>query len=334
VILIYGSLEDPPLTRTLEALQEESASYVLVAQSALDREGLCIHIGPGGVDGVLVAAGQQVPLSEFHSVYSRPLELPARTFDSAGALRARVVHEQLFEWLDISPALIINRPRAMQSNVSKPLQAQMIAAAGFRVPETLITNSEQEARAFWREHGRVVFKSISGVRSIVQELNETNAARLHLLSALPVQFQAYVPGADVRVHVVGERVFAAEIASPVIDYRYASRYGASITMKAAQLPRAVGKRCVDLARMMELPLAGIDFRRRPDGEYVCLEVNPMPAYTFFEANAELPISHALAELLINGKTGTGSPHGTSSRKSDSNQRQDHRTKASSHARRI
>ena len=110
-----------------------------------------------------------------HSVYARPLEsLPHRWDPSAGRTRS-VLHEQLFEWLDVAPALVVNRPRTMQANGSKPLQIQLIGEAGFLVPETLVTSNEAEAREFWQRHERVVYKSVSGVRSIVQELDERAA---------------------------------------------------------------------------------------------------------------------------------------------------------------
>jgi len=298
MILLYGRPDDPPLAKTLEALQDAGASYLLLAQTALSSEGLRIEVGPRGVGGMLHVAGQRVALDRIRSVYARPLELPAYALDPVGAERARLLHEQLLEWLDVADALVVNRPRAMQANSSKPLQAQLIGAAGFAVPETLITSDEEEARAFWRKHGRVIFKSASGIRSIVQELDERTAARLPKLAALPTQFQAYVPGVDLRVHVVGNQAFAARIDSSVIDYRYAAQAGGEATLTAVELPEAVRLRCVDLAAGMELPLAGIDLRHRPDGEYVCLEVNPMPAYTFFQAHTGLPIASALAHLLI------------------------------------
>jgi ribosomal protein S6-L-glutamate ligase RimK-like protein len=296
MILMYGRLDDPPFSSTVEALQLAGAEYVLLDQTTLDREELCIEVGPAAVRGTLVVAGQQVPLDSLHSVYARPLELPARRRDSGAAL----LHEQLLEWLDVAPTLVVNRPRAMQANASKPLQIQLIADAGFLVPETLVTSDADDARAFWRQHGRIVYKSVSGVRSIVKEMDDGAAARLGRLSALPVQFQQFVPGVDVRVHVVGNRTFAAAIVGSGVDYRYSSRDGGAVTMTAMELPRDVAQRCITLSQQMDLPLSGIDLRRRPDGAYVCFEVNPMPAYTYFEAHADLPISSALAELLING----------------------------------
>ena len=52
---------------------------------------------------------------------------------------------------------------------------------------------------------------------------------------------------------------------------------------------------------MNLPVAGIDLRRSPDGEWFCLEVNPSPAFSYYQAHAGLPISDAIARLLAAGK---------------------------------
>jgi hypothetical protein len=322
MIVVYGRLDDPPIKRLIEALQDAGAQYVLIELTVLDREHLRIDIGSQGVDGCLVVAGQEIPLASVRSVYARPLELQRRWSTPGAAARVRVLHEQFLEWLDVARALVVSRPRAMQFNASKPLQAQLIGEAGFAVPQTLVTNDEAEARAFWRAHHRVIFKSVSGVRSIVQELDERTAQRLDRLALLPTQFQAYVPGMDVRVHVVGKRTFTAEISSPVTDYRYAGRAGAEASLAAMELPHEVADRCVALAERMELPLAGIDLRRRPDGEFVCFEVNPMPAYTYYESHTGLPISQALAALLI-GSDGKWmeDDHGSGNRESHADQRQ-------------
>src|SRR5262249_21182572 len=109
---------------------------------------------------------------------------------------------------------------------------------------------------------------------------------------------------DVRVHVVGDRAFAAEIVGSGVDYRYSARNGGAVSMSATTLPHDVARRCVTLSQQMGLALSGIDLRRRPDGAYVCFEVNPMPAYTYFETHSGLPIGSALAELLINGPAET------------------------------
>lgn len=296
MIVIFGREDDPPVTLVLEALQERNSPYAFIDLRALDRDGLQLNTGPAGLNGSLHAAGQILPLASISSVYARPLSPGNQWLDPAAGLCANQAFDTFVAWLEIAPALVVNRPRAMNSNNSKPMQAQWIGAAGFAVPETLITSSADEARAFWRDHGRVIFKSISGVRSIVRELDDTSAARLALLRDLPVQFQALVPGLDLRVHVVGTQCFAAEIQSNATDYRYA-RGAEQTRLQTHQLPPEVARRCVDLAQALDLPLAGIDLRLRPNGQYVCFEVNPMPAYSYYESNTGLPISAALADLL-------------------------------------
>ena len=52
-----------------------------------------------------------------------------------------------------------------------------------------------------------------------------------------------------------------------------------------------------LQQQLELPLCGIDLRRRPDGSYVCFEVNPMPAFSYYESNTGQPIARSLVEYM-------------------------------------
>ena len=328
MILLYGQLGDPPLSATADALQEAGAKYVLLEQTTLDREELYVEMDSAGVKGTLTVAGERISLDSLRSVYARPLELPYRQWDSTGAERARRLHEQLFEWLEIAPALVVNRPNAMQSNSSKPLQIQLIGESGFLVPETLVTSDGGEAHAFWKRHGRVVYKSTSGIRSIVRELDERAAGRFGLLRALPVQFQEFVPGVDIRVHVTGNRTFAAEIVSSGPDYRYAGQQGGESILTAIELPDEVAGRCVALSRLMGLPLSGIDLRRRPDGEYVCFEVNPMPAYTYFQSHTGLPIGEGLAEMLMYGDPYDGGSY-SSHRESDADRGDSDRAPAAS-----
>jgi D-alanine-D-alanine ligase-like ATP-grasp enzyme len=48
---------------------------------------------------------------------------------------------------------------------------------------------------------------------------------------------------------------------------------------------------------MGLELAGIDLRIRPNGEVVCFEVNPSPAFSYYEERTGLPIAAAVARHL-------------------------------------
>jgi glutathione synthase/RimK-type ligase-like ATP-grasp enzyme len=199
-------------------------------------------------------------------------------------------------WLDITPARVVNRLGAMGSNGSKPYQAQLIAAHGLAIPETLVADDPDAVLAFWHEHGRIIYKSASGARSIVRELTEADVERLEAVRRCPVQFQQWVPGDDVRVHVIGERVFATRVRSPeeATDYRYADHAG--VTLEPMALAGDLATACVDVARGLGLDFAGIDLRMHGPATW-CLEVNPSPAYSYYEARTGQAISAALAEHL-------------------------------------
>jgi glutathione synthase/RimK-type ligase-like ATP-grasp enzyme len=299
MILVFGRPDDPPISLVVEALQSSGADYSFIDDRYLDRENIVTTVGRGGLDGKLMAAGREIPLQSVGAVYARLLGLRFND-DPAATMRAHAFQEIFMEWLDLTPAMVINRPSAMASNASKPFQAQLIARAGFAVPETIVTNDLDALETFRRRHGRVVFKSTSGVRSIVEELTDQHADRLGRIRALPTQFQSWVPGTDIRVHVVGDEVFATEIVSQATDYRYAARSGPAAALRATELEQEVRERCLALAAALSLPLCGIDLRQRPDGGWVCFEVNPMPAFSYYEGETGAPISDAVARLLIRG----------------------------------
>jgi glutathione synthase/RimK-type ligase-like ATP-grasp enzyme len=108
----------------------------------------------------------------------------------------------------------------------------------------------------------------------------------------PTQFQGYVAGTDVRVHVVGDAVFACEVSSTATDYRYPG--DADVARKAIELPKEIAERCRAVTKQLGLVVAGIDLRRAKQ-DWVCFEVNPSPAFTYFDLDGAIAI--AIAKLL-------------------------------------
>jgi hypothetical protein len=302
MILFFGYGDDTALLRAIEAAQRLGIEHRLLDQRALDGCDLRLDDSRPGGSGVLTRPGSRVPLADFDSAYARPLA-PVAPPDAPTHEREARILESMVTWLDVADARVVNRPRDMHSNGSKPYQAQLIAAAGFEVPESLITTDPDEVRAFAAEVGPLVFKSISGIRSIVRRLDDGYLSRLDRVRALPTQFQALVEGDDVRVHVIGSELFATRIRSVATDYRYAGREGLDAELTATTLPDVVAQRCLELSGSLRLPLVGIDLRETPDGRFVCFEANPMPGYSYFESHTGQPISEALVRFLA-GKTGT------------------------------
>jgi glutathione synthase/RimK-type ligase-like ATP-grasp enzyme len=275
----------------------------LVDQRRVLDTGLMIEAGPPA-RGCLRVGSREIDLTDIGAAYLRPHQsaqvVRARGHDAGSPeqLKAAAFDTALCAWADLTDAYVVNRPAASASNSSKPYQIARIAASGFLVPPTLVTNDPDQARAFVREHRDVVYKSVSAVRSRVRRLTPQDADRLPHVMTCPTQLQRRVRGTDVRVHVVGADVFAAEISCAADDYRYAVDQGcAPATLRAVDLPDDVATRCTSLATALQLPVAGIDLRRSPDGGWHCFEVNPSPAFTYYEAATGQPIAAAVAGLL-------------------------------------
>jgi hypothetical protein len=302
MILLWGLPADEPLAVVHRLLAERGAPVVFLDQRRAQQTRVSLRVD-GDVAGTVDDGRRVTDLAAVSAVYLRPhdsqrIVAAQADSDAAARVRASAVEDALSSWADLTPARVVNRPEAMGGNGSKPFQSAQIRAAGFTTPETLITTDAAEAMAFWERHGVVVYKSISAVRSIVARLGDEHRARFDDLRWCPTQFQAYVPGRDVRVHVVGECLFASEIASDVDDYRYANRLGGTTIIRATTLPTDGADRCRDLVAGLGLLVAGVDLRQTPDGAWCCFEVNPSPGYTYYQERTDQPIAEAIADLLV------------------------------------
>ena len=130
------------------------------------------------------------------------------------------------------------------------------------------------------------------------------------LSGLPLApaiFQEEVSNeCDVRVTVIGEKIFACEIyrtgtLASEIDWRKGQLTG-NLIYKACEPP--FPEMCVELVKRMGLKFGAIDLIRDHDGQYWFMEINPNGQWGFVEENTGLPLSKAMAELL----TGTTIPY--------------------------
>ena len=131
----------------------------------------------------------------------------------------------------------------------------------------------------------------------MSRLRAEHIERFADLSSCPTQFQQYIYGVDYRVHVVDDKVFACEVRCGADDYRYPGYNTPEI--RGCSLTPDLEKQCRRLAAAMDLPLAGIDLRCTPQGEWFCFEVNPSPAFTYYQQMTGQPIGQAVALLLAN-----------------------------------
>jgi glutathione synthase/RimK-type ligase-like ATP-grasp enzyme len=300
VILLWGLPGDDPFDAVADALTRRGASFTVLDQRAALDQRIELEVGEA-LAGAVWCGPQRIALAEVRALYTRVYDarkLPrVAAAGPQGCAQVIELETALWSWADEAAARVVNRPSAMASNGSKPYQSAIIASAGFFVPETLITTDPEAAAAFWDRHGDVIYKSVSGVRSRVSRLSAEHRERLADVASCPTQFQVWVPGRDHRVHVVGDEVFAVEVISDADDYRYASAGGHNCELRATALPDDVAARARAVAAALDLPLAGIDLRRTPEGRWYCFEVNSSPCFTYYEHHTGQPIAAALAAYL-------------------------------------
>ncbi len=268
------------------------------------------HWQGSGPSGYIAGSDWKLDLSELTGVYVRYLGAEGR--QPPPDIAPQAVPAMYYEYdsglmalLEDLPCAVVNRLGGGMSNNSKAYQALLVRQCGLLTPPTLVTNDPHAARRFYDEcNGEVIYKSLSGIRSIVRRLGPEQLSRLPLLSHGPAQFQAFIPGENVRVHTVGDQVFATRVYSEAVDYRYAGREGHEVRMEPIQLQPKIAESCLGLARKLDLLLTGIDLKETPDGQYFCFEVNPSPGFLYYERHARQPISMALADLLHQGSTKT------------------------------
>ncbi|HMW02377.1 MAG TPA: ATP-dependent carboxylate-amine ligase, partial [Acidobacteriota bacterium] len=127
---------------------------------------------------------------------------------------------------------------------------------------------------------------------------------LKAVTHAPCLFQEYIPKkVELRITVVGRKIFAAEIHSQQSqrskdDWR---RYDiANTPYLKHRLPEAIKIKCQQLVRELGLVFGCIDMIVTPDNRYVFLEINPNGQWGWIEELTQLPICANLAEMLIQG----------------------------------
>ena len=298
MIVVAGSPSEGPVDLLLAAAAEVGLDVLLLEEERAAEWRLEVETADGVIRAWVTQQGRRVELSAATGLYLRLTapEVVGEASDPLREARHAAAVGLLASWADVAQMRVANRPTRMNSNGSKPYQAALIRSAGFSVPETIVTSDPAAVLDFRRRHGRIVYKSSSGIRSVVHELTGRRIDDLERVRALPTQFQRLLTGVNVRVHVVGREVHACEVSSRTIDYRYAEGEDAA-EMTPIELPDAVRERCVMLAGELDLPLAGIDLLRDADDQWWCFEVNPSPAYNCFEEPTGLPIARSLATWL-------------------------------------
>ena len=174
------------------------------------------------------------------------------------------------------------------------------------IPRTLVTTSTAEAREFLESSEDRTFVRKLLVPSAAhcpptRLVTEEDTERLDAVRFSPVILQEYISGVDVRVTVVGDELFAAEIDARRTQspYDFRSVFD-QCRVAATGLESDDRRRILHLMRRLGLVYGALDFRRGDDGRLNFLEINPAGQWLFVEQRTGQPIAAALARELCRG----------------------------------
>ncbi len=224
---------------------------------------------------------------------------------------------------DLLPAAHwISDPDATRVAGRKPKQLALAANLGFRVPDSLVSNSAIAIEKFLDRNGDrpIILKAVNsafirlnpkarddeGVNRVVYtKLVQPDFIRLHLSNIAVCPFivqEAIFKTEDIRVTVVGDEVFAMGIRTKmkigdelVVDWR---KMDADRDYFRHELPDAVADLCRKITQELGLKFGCIDLAYSEDNGYTFFEINPQGQWLTSEVLLKFPITAALTALLL------------------------------------
>lgn len=311
--------DSPDLAALLGALRARSVEPILFDSSAFPTSAvLSLARGPGGARWTATPGDPESGAIESIGAAWHSLVIGSALPAMAPGMRETCVAASelaITGWLDSLDVFQVDPQWRKARADNKPYQLHIAQALGLAVPETLITNDADAVRAFARRVGPLVTKMLvqpasTGPSSDEADVMFTTAldddalAQLDGLELCPMIFQAQIANLrDLRVTVVGRRVFGAALDAPVRDggdldwRRDAYARDEAPRWRPCDVPAALAAPLLRLLDHFGLQYGAADFVVPADGQPRFLELNASGSFSFLGELAPA-IADALAELLV------------------------------------
>lgn len=319
VLIITHSEDNESVARVAEAIARKGGHAIRFDTDRYPSEvRLSAYYGTSGDERLTLTNEEgEFDLRDVTAIWHRRLNLGARL---PATLDKQLRHASLGEasaaahgMLASLKAFRMDHLHHIRHAENKQLQLQIARELGLNIPRTLTTNDPAAVRAFAKScEGAMVTKMLSSFaiydegKELVVFTNPVKPEDLDDLSGLslcPTTFQELLAKSlEIRVTVVGHRVMSASIDSQVSprathDWR---RDGVRMLedWQPYQLPLEIEEKILRLMDYFSLNYGAIDVILTPDGRHVFLELNPCGEFFWLERAPGLPVSEAIADLLL------------------------------------
>lgn len=205
----------------------------------------------------------------------------------------------------------LNSPFSILRAEDKPRQLAAARRVGLAIPDTLVTNSFDAARAFLAK-GAMVAKPLrqaliddGEVGSVIftSRVTAIEMADAEAVRRAPMILQREIlKRSDIRVVVIDGTVFATRILSQAhdetrVDWRKGVRL--DLAHEAMELPGGLASTCIAVTRDLQLRFAAIDLVEDEGGRFWFLEANPNGQWAWIEQRTGVKVTAAIVDALTN-----------------------------------
>jgi len=318
VLIITKSDDNECIKFVTDAINERGGSVFRLDTDRFPTEvKLAARYSKDSKQLVMISEQGELDLCKVSAIWHRRLNIGGRIpLELDHQIRSAAIGESRATLLGMLASLNVFRIdeyEKIKRAGNKQLQLQVAREVGLNIPRTLITNDPQAAKDFAKtcESG-LITKMLSsfaiyeeGQEKVVftSRVKPEHLEEMEGLRLCPMTFQEMVPKAlELRVTIVGNRAFTASIDSQSserasLDWR---RDGVELlrNWKRYELPGEVEQRLMRLMDYFGLNYGAIDIIVTPDGRHIFLEINPVGEFFWLERYPGLPISQAIADVLL------------------------------------
>ena len=256
---------------------------------------------------------RRVSFSSIKSVWYRRPTLPVLR-NVAPRYKKFCIHESITLlngiWGTLD-AFWVSNPKNIYFSENKLIQLMIASQTGLLIPPTLISNDYGKISKFFeRQNRNIIIKPIKNgmldESSIVftNTIDSKDLASFKQSAPLPSTYQKNISKKlDIRITIIGRRVFATEIHSQtnkdsIIDWRRAQ--DVNLPHQRHKIPEDIKKQCISLVKKLGLQFGAIDMILDKNGKYYFLEINPNGQWGWIEKRTGYKLTEALVDLLIKG----------------------------------
>lgn len=250
-------------------------------------------------------------VKDFEGVWFRRLKLPEFNTDATISDYLATEYEFLFSNLlrNINARYWMSQPDALYRAENKIVQLKAAESLHFNIPATLLSNNKILVKEFEEKHSSsgIIIKPLFSGRIELSEgvqliyTNEVDKGHLNTLDEYdltPCIFQKKIAkDYELRVTVVGKRVFAAKVNSQEHEKTKIDWRRQRLNFEAYTLPDDLKNMCIRLVQSLDINFGAIDMIKSTDGSYYFLEINPNGQWAWIEIDTGMSISQAIIDFL-------------------------------------